>query len=445
MDTENRIEESFAGWLYRPYFDLGEWRTEGNPHTRGLELARAAVLEPDGRHARLHTTILPSARHAIIRHTGLVQYLVDDPVDLDPRLRTPAWQALCEQLGVYDKLDAEARVRLLWLLHRLCMHAAIIQYERSSMPQTPRLSDGDAAVWFMRGQAELSLFRDGKGPLTLAPLDLVDAGGRPGCWGHIDTTYLLAQFYAKYRGGDTDALRNYLRRHRESIEAAGAGSHEFNKLMSRYYRMEAFLPQLTGDQDGMSEALDMAEKHCGLLGRGDINEQAEWDLLHSSLYETRTKEKLIRGELDLALDYADRLVAHTPADPHPRLELGEVQVAIGDYQAAIESYRWAALLGPHVIQVAEFMMGQCLQTLGDRSAARVAYVRSLDADPLAISTITRLAEGGFGTENSALADWAGTRLNALRAMDDGTADRLHSYQRYDGGLGRDPVAADESA
>lgn len=440
MEADNRIEETFAGWLYRPYFDLGAWKTGGNPHTRGLELARDAVVDQDDRYARLHTTILPSARHAVIRHTGLVQYLVDDPADLDPRLRTPAWQALCDQLGVYDKLDPETRVRLLWLLHRLCMHAAVVAYETSPVPATSRLADGDAAVLFMRGQAGLSLFRDGKGPLSLALLELVDDAGRPGCWGHVEATYLLAQFHAKYRGGDTDALRNYLHRHRESIDAAGAGTHELNKLMSRYYRMVAFLPQLTGDHDGMSLALDEAERHCGLLSRGNTSEQAEWDLLHSSLFETRTKEKLVRGELEPAMDYASRLVEHTPSDPHPRLELGEVQVAAGDYRGAIESYRWAALLGPHVTQVAEFMIGQCLQALGDRGAARAAYLRSLDADPLAISTVTKLAEGGFGAENSSLADWADGRLALLRAMDDGTADRLHSYQRYEGGLGRDPVS-----
>jgi hypothetical protein len=83
------------------------------------------------------------------------------------------------------------------------------------------------------------------------------------------------------------------------------------------------------------------------------------------------------------------------------------------------------------------MIGQCLQALGDRSAA---YVRSLNADPLAISTITKLAEGDFGKENLSLANWANNRLTTLRKIDDGTADRLHNYQRYKGSLGRDPAS-----
>ena len=32
-DTMNVVESSFAGWLYRPYIDLGEWRAHGDPIT----------------------------------------------------------------------------------------------------------------------------------------------------------------------------------------------------------------------------------------------------------------------------------------------------------------------------------------------------------------------------------------------------------------------------
>jgi hypothetical protein len=74
-------------------------------------------------------------------------------------------------------------------------------------------------------------------------------------------------------------------------------------------------------------------------------------------------------------------------------------------------------------------------------AARASYLRSLDADPLAISTIAKLSKGEFGKDSPALDDWIGNRLGHLRALDDNIADRLHSYQRYEGALGRDALAA----
>jgi hypothetical protein len=58
----------------------------------------------------------------------------------------------------------------------------------------------------------------------------------------------------------------------------------------------------------------------------------------------------------------------------------------------------------------------------------MSYLRLLDADPLAISTVTKLSKGEFGKETPALGDWISARLSRLTAMEDNTADRLHSYQ-----------------
>ncbi|MFD4669675.1 tetratricopeptide repeat protein [Lentzea sp. NPDC058450] len=442
MDRGNAIEETFAGWLYRPYFDLGNWRASGNPHTKGLMLARDSMLDRDD-HARLHTTILPSARHAIIRHTGLSRYLVDDPHDLDLDLRTPAWQMMCDQLVGFDGLGHAAQSRVLWLLHRLSMHSAIVAQvpEPRSYPEI--MSANEAAVWFIRAQAGLSLYRDGKGPLSLTELEHVVKAAPAGCWARIEATYLLAQFYAKHQGGNASALNYYLSLHSDQIVWSSVQGHEFHKLMSRYYRLEAFVPQLLGDHKAMTASLDLAEHHCESLASRTESERAEWHLLRSSLYETRTKEKLLLGRLDEALDYAEALVRLTPADPHPRLELGEVQVAMGAYRAAVDSYRWAALLGPHVVPVAEFMIGQCAEAMGDGRAARIALMRSLAADPLAISSASRLANlhGTDDSDRTGLSDWVQGRLAELRVADDGTADRLHAYQRYDGALGQDVPAS----
>ena len=114
---------------YNLPFDLGEWRAHGDPITIGLELAARAVSEGRDDYARLNGLIPPSARRAIVVRTGFSQYLVEDPLELHPELRTPRWQDLCDHLKAYATLDPDARMRVLWLLHRLCMHSAVLRYE----------------------------------------------------------------------------------------------------------------------------------------------------------------------------------------------------------------------------------------------------------------------------------------------------------------------------
>lgn len=127
-----------------------------------------------------------------------------------------------------------------------------------------------------------------------------------------------------------------------------------------------------------------------------------------------------------------------PAEPRPRLELGQVLVEKGDPAGAAEAYRWAAILGPQVAQVAEFMLGQCLQRMGEAAEARASYLRSVGADPLAISAVARLRASGLAAEHTQLDRWVARYLYSHRHVATRDGDLPEAYQRYDGVLGGGP-------
>jgi tetratricopeptide (TPR) repeat protein len=436
-ETTTTIESSFAGWLYRPYIDLGEWRAHGDPITIGLELAARAVSEGRDDYARLNGLIPPSARRAIVTRSGFPQYAVDDPQELPSELRSRRWQDLCDQLAVYPALDPDARMRVLWLLHRLCMHSAVLRYENDRPASAGAfLPPDEADRRYMRGMSTITLFRDGEMDVPdLSELEAVAALATAGTWAHIEATYLLAQFHLKDLG-DKDAFVRYLDVHKAAIDAADVDDHRLHKILSRYHRVRAFLPHFNGDMPAMTHEMDLAEYHCDLMRRDDVNTTAEWCMLRSALLESRTKERLVRGDLDGAERYALELIRHVPADPHPWLELGQVRIEQSNIEGAVAAYQWASLLGPAVTHISDFMLGQCLEKLGRMDEARVAYLRSLAADPLGISTARRVEASGLNSANELMRIWSRGHLLRLTELDEGKKDSLREYQKYAGVLGR---------
>ncbi|MFI1164515.1 hypothetical protein ACH4UM_13030 [Streptomyces sp. NPDC020801] len=435
MEHNPEVANSFAAWLYRPYLDLGEREADGNYHTLGLELASKALCEGRNDYARVHVALYPSARRLLVTRVGHPRHLAEDPTDLPAELRTAAWQSLCDHLDAFDDLDGNARLRVLWLLHQLCLSSAILVHDQRDYTRgAAKLSDEDAALLHMRGFTKVHLFRDGAIPLDLTDLQRIEDLARPGSWAHVEATYVLAQTALKSLN-DLAKFSGHLDRHRRSIDAAQGGDHERNKLLSRYHRIFAMGPQLTGDLTEMSREMDLAQRHCDLMLRDDENTTAEWQILQAGILESRIKERLVWGDLDGADRYARTLVSRYPSDPRARLELGQVLVEKGELDGAVDAYRWASIVGPHVAQIAEFMMGQCFEHMGRAGDARASYLRSLETDPLAISAIQRLCNGGLATENPQLASWAVRHLASLQEHESPNEDQLDAYQEYAGLLG----------
>ncbi|GLF95376.1 tetratricopeptide repeat protein [Streptomyces yaizuensis] len=429
------VPSTFIGWLYRPYFDFGEWEADGNSAVEGLSLAIRSLVEESDAYPRVHGISPPSVRRGIVRHAMLPEYLLDDPAELAPDLRTPAWRALCGQLADYAGLDRRARLRVLWALHRAGLHAAVLRHEHGPAPRSgTRLDDDTAALAFMRGQALYAQAIDG-GPASAAVAELrgVRERARPGSWAHVEATYLLSSICVKMLD-DVPGFRRHLERHARSVDASDAVGHERHKLLSRYHRIAALAPQLAGDHAAMSREMDRAEHFCALMRRDDSATRAEWGLLRYALLESRTKEMFVLGDFERAEQYALSLTEHMPAEPRALLTLGQVHVERENIPEAAKAYRKAALLGPQITHVAQFMLGQCLEHLGDMDAARLAYAQAAASDPLGISTLQLLDRDEVAGEESPLRRWADRRGAFLRE-ERNAVHGARGYRAYEGKLG----------
>ena len=82
-----RIGQSFASWLYRPYFDLGPVCSDAVPHhVAALDVAYRGMVD-DRDHPYLWALPSPSFREAIVHDTGLHDYDVRSPAHLPAELR----------------------------------------------------------------------------------------------------------------------------------------------------------------------------------------------------------------------------------------------------------------------------------------------------------------------------------------------------------------------
>jgi cytochrome c-type biogenesis protein CcmH/NrfG len=104
-----------------------------------------------------------------------------------------------------------------------------------------------------------------------------------------------------------------------------------------------------------------------------------------ALMESRTKEALWLGDMDLALARTLKVIDVDPYDSKAWAEVGEVHYLREEWQQAAEAYAVAAMLGPPASAVGRHLAGVCLRKLDQGGLAALLFKSALDFDPLGIS------------------------------------------------------------
>jgi tetratricopeptide (TPR) repeat protein len=209
-------------------------------------------------------------------------------------------------------------------------------------------------------------------------------------------------------GAPVEELELWRGRAESILESVIATRNDFTSalLVSRFYRAAAFVPQREGRPAEVTRMMDVAEKQGrALVPTSDAEELLRLENLYPIL-ESRTKEALWLGELDLALARAESLVSLDPYDSRAWLELGEVRLRRAEYASAAEAYATAAILGAPSTAIGCHMAGLCFRKLGQSSLAAYFFEAAIRIDPQAISPREQIQELPDSPVLAVLKNWS---------------------------------------
>lgn len=417
-------------WSQRPYFDLSPYQS-GAWHIQGIDYSyRSLVSEVrDLNTSSVNpvTLIHPASfREQLIRETGFFQYPIKNPLALPDELRTERWRVLCEHLFHYQELSATTQLKTINLLSSLCFHEAILNYVPVSTDEDIARDSTSARLAYSRAMSKI-LCQESIG--TSENLEdfkqIIQYASKESLVIFGAAVELIALHATVFR--DIAAVTHWRKVARETLNHLETirGKFEFKRLTSVYYRAAVFSPLLRDERQTVIREMDICQSLAEELTRECKNE-TEKISAHENLttvFESRTKEALWLGDVDLAEERAKKMVAMEPLYSRYRLQLGEVLLKQNKYEEAAKIYRSATRLGPPGMAIAWFMAGQCHERLGELDIACDCYLASVQMDELAISAVEKINKLAPHLGNSMLKDWSTMRLEQLREQQRGIVSK----------------------
>jgi tetratricopeptide (TPR) repeat protein len=404
------ISPSLAGLLLRPLIDL-EPCQRGPLCARGIEQYWLSFADATRPRFVLQRMLPRPFRSNLLIEAGFPEYQVEDPRDLPDRLRTPRWSAVCEALDHWPELTRDRQCRLVLILHALCFYQLISGLVRD-VHDSEIGEDADfAELAYRRASARYVLNLPDRvadyGHADLSQLERIATKAPREEPAALNAALQILVHKAKTAAPTHDlvAWQAHAERVLDGV-VRKAGKFAGTLLLSRYYRAASFVPQSRGDRVEVVRMMDLAEQHArSMVPAGEAQELLQRENLYPVL-ESRTKEALWLGDLDLALDYARRLIELDPYDSRAWLELGQIRLERKECAAAAEAYAAAATLGHPSSAVGRHMAGLCFRDLGQPLLAAFFFKSAIDVDTRAISPHDEIQQLPALPVLAALKDWS---------------------------------------
>jgi hypothetical protein len=290
---------------------------------------------------------------------------------------------------MWPDLTTDRKCRLVLLLHALCFYSLIANCIDLS---DARISDDEDSrelvYWSASAHYVLGLHDRvaDYGEADVSQFERIVTAAPP----HEPTAFNAALRIFTHRakvGAPVDELVLLRDRTERILDAVVGKSDDFTRalLVSRFYRAAAFVPRRNGNRGEVVRLMDLAEHHARAMVPGDPAQEFLYlENLHPVL-ESRAKEALWLGDLNLALQRTLGVVDHDTYDSRAWLELGQVRLRRKEYALAAEAYVVAATLGHPSSAIGRHMAGLCFRHLEQPLLAAFFFQAALEKDSRAIS------------------------------------------------------------
>jgi len=400
----------FAGWLLRPFLDLGP-TVAGPLYARGIDEYWSAFSDTRVPRFALQRTLPPAFRAQLVDEAGRPEFRVGDPRQLPQALRSERWQEMCEALEHWTDLSGEHQWRLAMLLHALCFYAPVLSLVEAEDARFASRSPDAVELQYWRASAKYILGLRGRvaqnASADMTVFEAIVAEAPDAVPAAFNAAVKVFVHRAK-TGAPLAELDAWAARAERALASATGRLGDFDRhlLTSRFYRALGFLPQRRGDQAEVVRVMDLAEHHALAMQPATLAQELLYlENLHP-LMESRTKEALWLGDRELALSRSRKVVELDPYDSKAWIELGEVHMRRNDWAAAAEAYVVAGMLGPPASAIGRHMAGVCFRELGQDLLAAFFFKDALEIDPLGISPRDKIGELPDAAVLGALKEWS---------------------------------------
>jgi tetratricopeptide (TPR) repeat protein len=409
--------DAFRLWLHRPLVDLGAAPTVPTFLVHAVELDYRSMVR-DTRLPRIQVSISPSFRDALATAVGRPEFAVRRCHQLPEAFRTERWSMLCDVVSTWPGLSAERRGRVCWTLAKLGLYDEILHL----LPESPAAvvsSSGEdrAELAYLRAWARSKKWLDGEqDDFSIDEFAVVATHAPPGMT-RIDAAYEMVRQNAKHVG-DVAECERWQAVHLAAIESASdLDDHTRTLMLSRYYRVGAFVPQFRGDAAGVDADMAQAEELARSASRDDPDRTVAADEMLYAALESRLKEALWRDDLERAGAYADEYVALSPSSARGYMHRADVFFRAENWARCRQDCLEASRLSPPHADESLHLLGQCHEHEDSPDEAIAAYLGVLRVDPLAISAVQRIADLARTHERPALRDWVTGYAEHLLSLD----------------------------
>lgn len=376
-------------WLInRPYFDLAAADGSYPLHAYDVMLAAGRLERGEPQGLGPNMTMVPVFRRILVAEAGMPEYQASKLDDLPPALRSPAWDNAAEFRRHAENLADQQKLALGRVLVALTFYDEAVTVLRMAPAADPSVDATAGAVvaaaltarYVAGGGSRAGLVREVAAALRTLPRGRVPA---------ISTRLLQVALCAR-RGLGLTAIEEYCAPLHDEVAIAREvmPERDWRRLRARVLAMHAKLLTTVAPAES-ARRLREAEDCLDVTGGDDdpLFSEARRRLLDRHCL---VAQRL--GDLGQARMVAAEAVRIDPVCSKAWLQLGNVQVADGEDESALRSYRRAAALGPLFSGMACYLAGRMLDRLDRRDEALHEYLRAARLEPGSRSVTEALAE-----------------------------------------------------